>query len=48
MEIKATCSLCGREETFELTNEESKRLIEYRNRGREMGFIQNLFPRVPA
>ena len=46
--LTCTCSCCGHQETFELTEQESKDYIEYQEKGRSMGMIQNIFPRVPA
>lgn len=48
MNIKAKCALCGHEETFTLTKEEEKTYLLYEEYGRELGKIQDLFPRVPA
>lgn len=42
------CSICGKEEEFELTEQETKTLGKYICYGRQMGTIQELFPRVPA
>lgn len=44
----AQCSICGNEEKFELTDEELDTFYEYSLRGREMGMLQDIFPRVPA
>jgi len=46
--LLAECSCCGKEEEFELTKEETKLLDKYICYGRQMGMIQDLFPRVPA
>ena len=48
VELKATCSCCGKEESFTLNETETITLMEYEIFGREMGKIQDLFPRVPA
>ena len=42
------CSVCGRKEEFELTEDETKVLKKYISYGRQMGTLQELFPRVPA
>ncbi len=46
--IKAKCSCCGYEEQYELSKEESKMLYQYQRYGRQIGKIQDLFPRIPA
>lgn len=46
--LVATCSICGERTEFELTEEELDLLNRYRCYGRQMGMLQNLFPRVPA
>lgn len=48
MKIKARCSLCGREESYELSEQEEQTLFFYMIFGRDLGFIQDLFPDVPA
>lgn len=48
MIIEATCSICGKTEIYKLNKKEEDTLILYRILGRDMGFIQNLFPNVPA
>lgn len=48
MTITATCSCCGRKQTYTLNAEEQKTLEQYRKSGRNMGMLQNLFPNVPA
>ena len=46
--LHAYCYYCDREKTFKLTEEETQTYLEYQKKGREMGLIQNVFPRVPA
>lgn len=46
--IYATCSCCGETEEFELTDNELQTLYQYSLVGRQMGKLQDLFPRVPA
>ena len=46
--ITAKCSCCGYEEKYDLSEEESITLIKYRLFGRQLGYIQDLFPNVPA
>lgn len=48
MDIKATCSCCGRTETRNLTEVEEYNLLGYRKYGRQFGMLQNLFPDIPA
>lgn len=48
IKIVAECSLCGYQEEYILDEEESKTLILYESLGRKMGYIQDLFPKVPA
>ena len=48
IKITATCSLCGYEEEYALDQKESQTLLEYERLGRRMGYIQDLFPKVPA
>ncbi len=47
MKITATCSVCGYKETYSMSKTESKTIKKYRIYGRQMGFIQDLFPDVP-
>lgn len=47
MIITAKCNLCGNEECFELTSEETEKLLDYWIEPR-IGYVQDLFPRVPA
>ena len=46
--ITAKCSVCGREEEYHLDEEEYNTLINYIEYGRQLGFIQNLFPNIPS
>lgn len=46
--ITAKCSCCGREEDYFLDEEEFETLLDYQMYGRELGFIQDLFPNVPS
>ena len=47
MKITATCSVCGYKESYSLNKNEAETLKKYRIYGRQMGFIQDLFPDVP-
>lgn len=46
--LHAYCNYCDREKLFKLTEEETATYFEYLVKGREMGPIQCVFPRVPA
>lgn len=46
--LKAQCSVCGHVETYVMSEEESKTLEKYWCYGRQLGMIQDLFPKVPA
>lgn len=46
--IEATCSICGKTEEFPITEEEQDTLCDYAFLGRSMGYLQDLFPRIPA
>lgn len=46
--IIAKCSCCGREVVYEMNEEESDTLQKYQVYGRQMGYIQDLFPDIPA
>ena len=46
--ITAKCSLCGYEEQYELSSEEIYNLRRYKLYGRQIGKIQDLFPKIPA
>lgn len=46
--IVAKCSCCGREGIYEMSNDEMSTYERYQIYGREMGYIQDLFPNVPA
>ena len=42
------CSCCGRKGIYEMNEEEYKTFQRYQVYGRQMGYIQELFPNVPA
>lgn len=46
--IIAVCSCCGREGAYELNDDEYHMLRRYWVYGRQLGYIQDLFPNVPA
>ena len=46
--LTAQCSCCGRTGKYEMNDEECRTLALYRIYGRNMGYIQELFPKVPA
>lgn len=48
MKIKATCSCCWKEKSYDMNPEEQKTLEQYRKYGRSMGMLQTLFPNIPA
>ncbi len=46
--LVAKCACCGREGCYEMNDKEYATFLEYQHRGRELGYIQELFPKVPA
>ncbi len=46
--IKAKCSFCGYEEEYPLSEEEALNLTFYDIFGRELGSLQDIFPKIPA
>ena len=44
----AKCSCCGKEGVYEMNEEEYKTFQRYQVYGRQMGYIQEIFPNVPA
>ena len=46
--LVAKCSCCGKEGVYEMDREEYKTLQFYQVYGRQLGYIQDLFPKVPA
>lgn len=46
--ISATCSCCGKTVDYEMSEIETKTYLDYLIFGRSMGYIQDLFPDVPA
>lgn len=46
--ITAICSCCGKAGSYEMTDKEYDTLLLYQWYGRQMGFLQDLFPDVPA
>lgn len=46
--ITATCSYCGEETEYEMSKEEHEMLKKYWCYGRQLGYLQDLFPKVPA
>ena len=47
MELYALCACCGNTTTYEMDEQETETYIEYQSKGREMGYLQDLFPKVP-
>ncbi len=45
--LLAKCSYCGKEEKYEMNENEYATLQRYRCYGRKMGYIQDLFPNIP-
>ena len=46
--LEATCSYCGEIGVYIMDDEEKEKKIEYYFKGRSMGMIQNIFPKIPA
>ena len=46
--ITAICSCCGKAGSYQMTDSEYNTLLLYQCYGRQMGFIQDLFPDVPV
>lgn len=46
--IYPECSLCGTEYAFMLTKTDTAKLRRYDYEGRSMGYLQDIFPKVPA
>lgn len=46
--IIAKCACCGKEEIYEMNEEEALMLQKYQVYGRQLGYIQDLFPNIPA
>ena len=46
--IYAQCSICGYGESYKLDEEEMHNLVMYYSKGRQAGYLQDLFPKVPA
>lgn len=46
--IYAQCSICGYGEQYKLDDEEMDNLVMYYTKGRQAGYLQDLFPKVPA
>lgn len=44
----AKCSCCGSEGIYEMDKEEYETYMAYQVKGRDMGYLQDLFPKVPA
>ena len=44
----AKCSCCGKEGAYEMNEKEYALLQRYKVYGRQLGYIQELFPNVPA
>ena len=43
----AECACCGRIGTYDMNEEEYHTFLLYQCFGRELGFIQDLFPNIP-
>lgn len=46
--ITAKCSCCGKEEECYLDEKGTRTFLRYQVYGRQLGYIQDLFPKVPA
>lgn len=46
--LTCTCSECGREGRYLMSEIENKYYENYQIMGRQMGLIQNVFPNIPA
>ena len=46
--LTCKCSACGNTGTYKMNEKESKTYHEYQSKGRSMGPIQNIFPKIPA
>ena len=47
MKIEAKCSICGNKGTYEMSEKETNIFNLYQILGRDLGYIQDLFPNVP-
>lgn len=48
MKIKAKCFICGNVGEYNMSKKETETYRDYQVYGRQMGRIQDLFPKVPA
>lgn len=48
LELYALCACCGKTEVYEMDEQETVTYLAYQIKGREMGYLQDLFPKVPA
>lgn len=48
MKIRAVCSVCGNVGEYQLSEKEADTYEQYQYYGRQMGYLQDLFPDVPA
>jgi hypothetical protein len=46
--LECECSICGGKGSYLMDESEKETYIEYCFRGREMGLLQNVFPKIPA
>lgn len=46
--LEAECSICGGKGSYLMDATEKETYDQYAIRGREMGLIQNVFPKIPA
>lgn len=46
--LVAECSICGNVGYYLMDTTEKKTYDQYQIRGREMGLLQNVFPKIPA
>lgn len=46
--LEAECSICGNVGFYLMDESEKKTYDNYQIRGREMGLLQNVFPKIPA
>lgn len=48
MKIKAKCTICGHVGAYEMSKTETDTYYKYQCFGRQLGYLQDLFPNVPA
>lgn len=46
--LTCACSKCGKQTVYEMSEDETKKYMEYQIKGRAMGSLRDIFPNIPT